>query len=158
MDEHGRLREAFGAQERLRARDRRALGVGERELQVSREEPLGHEVHLAIEHGGIVGREMRGAGLPVHLDAQQAVERRAVQRVGVAARVELRQVVRVAQVLEQHETALAIHRVHRRHVHVARREQGRDFQVGPDVLLVRRRVHDDAAAAAVRRSTLRHRK
>jgi hypothetical protein len=52
-----------------------------------------------------------------------------------------------AEVLEQQQPARLIRGIDLRHVHVAAGQQSRDPDVGRDVFLVGRRIHDDAGRA-----------
>src|SRR6185437_9520186 len=123
--------------------DHLALRAGELERKMPFQEPLGHECQLARERDTIVrcklGRRRRAA----QLDFRECLQRIAVERPRVGAGSELRQKMRAAEVLEQHETPGRIGLVHMRHVNAERLEQRGDAQIRPHVLRLRRRVHDD---------------
>ena len=110
------------------------------------EEPFRHERELAGERRAIVRRQLRGSRRAAELDLRQRLQGIAVQPLRIPGRIELRQIVRPAQVLEQHESLGRVGLVHVRDVDSERLEHRRYAQVRPHVLRRRRSVHDDEGA------------
>ena len=110
-------------------------------------EPFGHECHFACEHNAVVGLELARTLAAVDLDAQQRVQGIAIERIDIAGRAQRREILARAEILEQHEAASCIARLHVRHVHLTALEQRGDTQVRTNVLFLRRRIHGDQARA-----------
>ena len=125
MHEHDRLRERLVAEPVEGRRDHGALAVVRREREVARQEPFREELELAHQEFAVVGRQLRrGSGI-ARLHAHERVDRVRVERLGIGAVAERLEVMLAAEVADQHESLLGVHRDHRRHVHAGRREDAR---------------------------------
>jgi hypothetical protein len=107
------------------------------------QEPLGHEVELAFERLAVVGRELLRGSQSAHLDVGERGEGLAIQLVDATPGAQQRQVLRVAQVLHDHEASPQVRCMHMGHVRTGLLQQRRHLQIGRDVFLARRRVHHD---------------
>src|SRR6185369_4373398 len=107
--------------------------------------PVRKQVQLALEQRAVVfGQDPRPTGL---LDPDEAVGGGGIERTGVRATAQSIEVSRVAKVFQQQESRGQVLRVDRRHVRPGGGEQRGDLQKRAAILLVRRCVHDDEAAA-----------
>src|SRR5579863_499312 len=113
---------------------------------MSLEEPLRHLGQLAGKRRAVVGRELRRRRRATQLDLGKRLQRITVQLLRVAPGPQARQIVRAAQILEQHESLGRVRLVHMRDVDSKRLEKRGHAQIRPHVLRGRRRVHRDEGA------------
>ena len=78
VDEHLRLQQRLVDQDLVRHRDQRALFGRQLEPEMFAEEPLGHEIELALEWRAVVGVERRRCPQATDLDVGERGERLAV--------------------------------------------------------------------------------
>ena len=108
-------------------------------------EPLGHELEFTLQHRIIVRRELGGRVTAAQLQGAQRTEGFPIEHIGAGTILQGCKILFGAEVLQQHETARLIDRVHGRDMQADLGEQTRNVQVRADVLAIGRGIHDDEA-------------
>jgi len=142
-----RGRQVVGHDGREALRQRLLLGVGQRDLAVLGQVPVGEQCQLAPQQGFVIGRQHAGARGLLPVDQQVGgllvPAKSVLRRLGVQG---LHEGV-WPQVGQQHEAVRGVEGQDARHVQAGLLHQGLHLHEGGAVLLVGRRVHHDAAAA-----------
>src|SRR6185437_13818905 len=117
---------------------------------MSPEKPLRHQRQLACERLAIVGSELGRYLLPTYLDIGEHAEGITVQLIWIVTGVEPGKVMRPPEVLEKQQPAVDISLVHVRNVRPQGLQQPRHLQIGANIFLAGRRVHDHQCGAIVK--------
>ncbi len=125
MHEDRGLRERLADEELEGRGDHVAVGAGQLEREVSVEEPFRHLGELAGERRAIVRRQLSGRLGTAQLYLGKRLQRIAVKQLRVVPGAQPREIVRAAQILEQHESPAHIGLVYVRNVDSERLEQRR---------------------------------
>ena len=115
---------------------------------MTRHEPFSEELELPHQQLAIVGRKLLRLGGIARLHAHERIDGIRVERLRIRTLSDGLQVVMTAEVADQDEPLLRVHREDRRHVHAGCREDARNAQPRIEAFPLGRRVHRDLRGTA----------